>query len=49
MIGGNVNNSVSKTTIELNTEGKVIPNGKILVNGNPATKRPWFVVIKNLL
>lgn len=49
MIGGNVEDSVSKTTIELNAEGKVIPNGKILVNGNPATKRPWFVVIKNLL
>ncbi len=49
MIGGNVDNSVSKTTIELDAEGKVIPNGKILVNGSPSAKRPWFVVIKNLL
>jgi len=49
MIGGNVDNSVSKTTIEIDAQGKVLLNGKTLVNGTPRKQRPWFVVIKNLL
>ena len=50
MIGGNVRNSVSMTTTALNTKGQVIPNGKMKINGQSnGSKRPWFVVIKNLL
>jgi hypothetical protein len=39
VIGGNVRNSVSKTTLELNNKGRLLPSAK----------RPWFVVVENRL
>jgi hypothetical protein len=39
VIGGNVRNSVSKTTLELDGKGRL----------QPSAKRPWFIVIENRL
>ncbi|MBK1694497.1 hypothetical protein CKO09_07050 [Chromatium weissei] len=39
VIGGNVRNSVSKTTLELDKKGRL----------QPSAKRPWFVVVENRL
>ena len=38
-IGGNVRNSVSRTSVELDGEGHL----------KPVQRRPWFVVIQNRL
>ena len=39
VIGGNVRNSVSKTTLELDGEGHL----------QPVARRPWFLILENRL
>ncbi len=39
VIGGNVRNSVSKTTLEVDSKGRL----------QPIPKRPWFIVVENRL
>nr|WP_295608797.1 hypothetical protein [uncultured Lamprocystis sp.] len=39
VIGGNVRNSVSKTTLELDSQGRL----------QPVRRRPWFLIMENRL